>query len=66
LKRIHGIEIGNSTADIERALKRKNRGLVAKYKNNVKIQIAFSIIVAVILGVSIYYGTGCCTDKMQS
>ena len=55
-KRIHGIEIGNSTADIERALKRKKSGMMVGFKNNVKLQIAFSIIVIAILGLSIYYG----------
>ena len=55
-KRIHGIEIGNSTADIERALKRKKSGMMAPFKNNVKFQIGFSIVVIAILSVSIYYG----------
>ncbi len=55
-KRIHGIEIGNSTVDIERALKRKNNGTLSKFRSSPRIQIAFSIIVVLILSLSIYYG----------
>ena len=54
LKRNHGIEIGNSTAEIERAFKRKRPGIMARFRNNVRIQIAFAIIVTVILGMSVY------------
>jgi len=56
MKRNHGIEIGDSTAEIERALSRKNSGIRARFRNNSMLQIGFPIIVTIILGVSIYYG----------
>jgi len=50
LKRNHGIEIGNSTADIERAFNRKNKRKLASGI------VIFPVLVTIILGVSIYYG----------
>ena len=56
MKRIHGIEIGHSPSEIERAFDRKNKGMLARFKNNAMLLIGFTIIVTIILGVSIYYG----------